>query len=246
MTNNYIDQINIQTADIKKAPSTPIPAATVLLLKDTSDTFEVFMLKRAAASNFGNAWVFPGGKVDPEDINTKFSDKLNLDERITSSEDIGYFFAAIRECFEESGVLLAKRSSGELFFPTDQKEHDDLKKYQAQINNGEINFFDILIQLNLYPDINNLKFLSHWTTPLTEKKRYSTKFFLSRLPNNQQAVHDGFEGVESLWITSQKALNLYNNGKFPIILPTIKSLEELSKYASTSELLDNTSNSNLD
>lgn len=246
MTNNYIDQINIQTADSKKAPSTPIPAATVLLLKDISDTIEVFMLKRAAASNFGNAWVFPGGKVDPEDINTKFSDKLNLDEKITSSEDIGYFFAAIRECFEECGVLLAKRSSGELFFPTDQNEHDDLKKYQAQINNGEINFFDILTQLNLYPDINNLKFLSHWTTPLTEKKRYSTKFFLSRLPNTQQAVHDGFEGVESLWITPQKALNLYNNGKFPIILPTIKSLEELSKYASTSELLDNTSNSNLD
>jgi len=245
MTNNYIDQINIQTADSKKTPSTPIPAATTLLLKDTLDTIEVFMLKRAAASNFGNAWVFPGGKVDPEDINTKFSDKLNLNEKITNSEDISYFFAAIRECFEESGVLLAKRSSGELFIPTDQKELDDLKKYQAQINNGEINFFDILIQLNLYPDIDNLKFLSHWTTPLTEKKRYSTKFFLSRLPNNQQAVHDGFEGVESLWITPKKALSLYNNGKFPIILPTIKSLEELSKYASTSELLDNTSNSNL-
>ena len=238
MTNNYIDQINIESADLNKTPSEPIPAATVLLLRDASNTVEVFMLKRAAASNFGNAWVFPGGKVDSVDLINKFSHKPKLDNNESNNIESSYLLAAIRECFEECGVLIAKRNSGEMFSPQDQKEDKLLKKYQFQINNNEISFYDILNNLNLFPAINNLIYLSHWTTPTTEKKRYSTKFFLSLLPKKQDAVHDGFEGVESLWIAPEDALNLYKSGKFPIILPTIKSLEAISKYKSTYELLN--------
>ena len=72
MTSNYTDQINIEPADLNKIPSEPIPASTVLLLRDGKNTVEVFMLKRSAASNFGNAWVFPGGKLDSEDIMENF------------------------------------------------------------------------------------------------------------------------------------------------------------------------------
>ena len=245
MTNDYIDKINIESADLNKTPSKPIPAATVLLLRDTVNAIEVFMLKRVAASNFGNAWVFPGGKVDPGDVISNFSIKSELDDKEISNNETRYLLAAIRECFEECGVLIAKRNSGELFSPQAYRENKILKKYQFQINNNEISFYDMLSNLNLYPAINNLIYLSHWTTPTTEKKRYSTKFFLSLLPGKQDAVHDGFESVESLWITPEKALTLYKSNKFPIILPTIKSLEAISKYKSTNELLNKVINSNI-
>ena len=244
MTSNYIDQINIEPADLNKVPSEPIPASTVLLLRDGNNTVEVFMIKRAAASNFGNAWVFPGGKVDTEDMISKFSNQPVLFEKGIGDIEISYLLAAIRECFEECGVLIANRNSGEIFIPQDEKEKKMLKKYQLQINNNEISFYNILNNLNLYPAINNLKYLSHWTTPTTEKKRYSTKFYLTALPNKQHAVHDGFEGVESLWISAKKALSLYQSGRFPIILPTIKSLEAISMYKSTNELLSKAINSN--
>ena len=246
MTNDYTDQINIEPADLNKIPSEPIPASTVLLLRDGNCTVEVFMLKRAATSNFGNAWVFPGGKVDiEEDMISKFSNQPVFSKKKIGDIEVSYLLAAIRECFEECGVLIANRNSGELFTPQDEKENKMLKKYQFQINNNEISFFNILNNLNLYPAINNLKYLSHWTTPTTEKKRYSTKFYLAALPNKQDAVHDGFEGVESSWISPEKALNLYKSGKFPIILPTIKSLEAISMYKSTNELLSKAINSNI-
>ena len=229
-----IDQINTDPADLNKAPSELIPASTVLLLRDGNNTVEVFMLKRAAASNFGNAWVFPGGKVDTEDMISKFSNQPVLFEKGIGDIEISYLLAAIRECFEECGVLIANRNSGEIFIPQDEKENKMLKKYQLQINNNEISFHNIL---------NNLKYLSHWTTPTTEKKRYSTKFYLSALPIKQHAVHDGFEGVESAWISPKKALSLYKSGRFPIILPTIKSLESISICKSTNELLSKTINS---
>ena len=245
MISNYIDQINIEPADLNKVPTEPIAASTVLLLRDGKNTVEVFMLKRAAASTFGNAWVFPGGKVDLEDVLSKFSNQPVFNEKKADDIEVRYLLAAIRECFEESGVLIANRNSGEPFIPQDEKENKILKNYQLQINNNEISFYNILNNLNLYPAINNLTFLSHWTTPTTEKKRYSTKFYLTSLPNNQDAVHDGFEGVESFWIAPKKALSLYKSGEFPIILPTIKSLEAISMYKSTNELLSKAINSNI-
>ena len=244
MTSNYTDQINIEPADLNKIPSEPIPASTVLLLRDGKNTVEVFMLKRSAASNFGNAWVFPGGKLDSEDLMDKFSNQTVPNEKEIGDIEVSYLLAAIRECFEECGVLIANRNSGEVFIPQDEKEIKILKKYQFQINNNEISFYNILNNLNLYPAINNLTYLSHWTTPTTEKKRYSTKFYLASLPSKQDAVHDGFEGVDSLWISPEKALSLYKSGKFPIILPTIKSLEAIRLYKSTNELLSKFINSN--
>ena len=93
MSEQYIDEINIALADSSNLSLKPKPASTVLLIRDSRDSIEVFMIKRAAATNFGNAWVFPGGKVDIEDIHW--------------SKENSHLLAAIRECFEESGVLIA-------------------------------------------------------------------------------------------------------------------------------------------
>ena len=224
MNEHYIDEINITSADSNDLPLKPKLASTVLLIRDSQDSIEVFMIKRAAATNFGNAWVFPGGKVDAEDIQW--------------SKENSYLLAAIRECFEESGVLIAQNNSGILYSPDNQEELDSLKKYQKKINDRKLNFRNFLEELKLKPAFNKLNFFSHWVTPKTEKKRYSTKFFLAQFPINQLALHDGYEGVESVWIAPKDALRLYSEGKFPIILPTIKSLEELKNFNCCKDLME--------
>ena len=118
MNEHYIDEINITSTDSNDLPLKPKLASTVLLIRDSQDSIEVFMIKRAAATNFGNAWVFPGGKVDAEDIQW--------------SKENSYLLAAIRECFEESGVLIAQNNSGILYSPDNQEELDSLKKYQKK------------------------------------------------------------------------------------------------------------------
>ena len=119
MNEYYSDEINITSADSNDLPLKPKLASTVLLIRDSQDSIEVFMIKRAAATNFGNAWVFPGGKVDAEDIQWS---KAN-----------SYLLAAIRECFEESGVLIAQNNSGILYSPDNQGDLDLLKRYQKKI-----------------------------------------------------------------------------------------------------------------
>jgi 8-oxo-dGTP pyrophosphatase MutT (NUDIX family) len=224
MSEQYINEINITLADPNDLPLKPKPASTVLLIRDSQDSIEVFMIKRAATTNFGNAWVFPGGKVDAEDI--------------LQSKENSYLLAAIRECFEESGVLIAQNNSGMLYSPDNQGELDLLKKHQKKINDRKLNFHNFLEELHLKPAFNKLNFFSHWVTPKTEKKRYSTKFFLAQFPINQLALHDGYEGVESVWIAPKDALRLYSEGKFPIILPTIKSLEELKNFNCSKDLME--------
>ena len=223
MSENYIDEINITSVDPNDLPLKPKLASTVLLIRDFQESIEVFMIKRAAATNFGNAWVFPGGKVDVEDIQR--------------SRENCYLLAAIRECFEESGVLIAQNNLETLYSPDNQGDLDLLKEYQKKINDRKLNFHNFLEELNLKPAFNKLNFFSHWVTPRTEKKRYSTKFFLAQLPINQLALHDGYEGVESVWIAPKEALRLYSEGKFPIILPTIKSLEELKNFNCSKDLM---------
>jgi|TARA_B110000444_G_scaffold82273_1_gene77758 8-oxo-dGTP pyrophosphatase MutT (NUDIX family) len=245
MDNNYLHEIQTEAADQNEAPSIPIHAATLLLLRDNLNTIEVFMIKRAAASNFGNAWVFPGGKVDKQDIKDEYLSNLKLLNDESDEIKNGYLVAAIRECFEECGVLLANNKLGKLFKISENQEISNLQNFQKKINNKELSFIDMLKQLNIFPAIDALNYFSHWITPETEKKRYSTKFFLANLPKNQKALHDGFEGVESLWISPDKALKLYKSGKFPIIFPTIKSLETLREFTSTKELLKTTFKKNI-
>ena len=224
MSEHYIDEINITSAGPNDLSLKPKPASTILLIRDSQESIEVFMIKRAAATNFGNAWVFPGGKVDEEDIKR--------------SKENSYLLAAIRECFEESGVLIAQNNLGILYSPDNQRELDLLKKYQKRINDHKLNFHNFLEELDLKPATNKLNFFSHWVTPKSEKERYSTKFFLAQFPTNQLALHDGYEGVESVWIDPKEALRLYNEGKFPIILPTIKSLEELKNFNRSKDLME--------
>ena len=222
----------------------PEPASTLLLLKDINLSIEVFMIKRASKTNFGGTWVFPGGKIDKEDLD---SETLNLcqglDDKKASlilnikSNGLSYWVACLRECFEESGVLLAYREDGSDFNPNDE-ESDLLNILRDNLNNGKIGFADVLREFNLKLAVDKLIYLSHWITPKMETRRYSTRFFVASIADDQKAIHDGHEAVDSLWVKIEQGLEEYNQGNFPIIMPTIKNLELVSGYESTLSLLN--------
>ena len=236
--------INHQFADPNSPENNLKSAATIILIRDVSSVAEVFMIKRATKSNFGGAWVFPGGTVDNEDSKNNILDYCQgLDDkeasRILSLNKGGlcYWVACVRECFEECGVLLAYRENGSLFKPT-LDETNILNDLRRQLNDGSIFFIEILKKLNLRLAMDRILYLSHWVTPKIESRRYSTRFFITSIANDQEAIHDGYEAVDSLWIKIEKALNDYEQGTFPIIMPTIKNLEAIAGYPSTLSILE--------
>jgi 8-oxo-dGTP pyrophosphatase MutT (NUDIX family) len=236
-------KINYSALQPKDKPTIPEPAATVLLTRDYEQKIEVLMLKRAAKTNFGGAWVFPGGKLDNHDNNLDFaslchslndadaSKKLNIKQG-----GINYWVACIRECFEECGILLAYRDNGQRLNKTFEHENIIMNKYRKKLINDEPVFLEMLKKLNMKLATDQLAYISHWVTPTIETRRYSTRFFVAKSPQ-QLANHDGHEGVDSKWINPQQALDDESKGKFPIIMPTIKNLEFIANYQSTNALL---------
>ena len=239
---NY--KINHTLSNANETNHSLIPAATVLLVRDHNSTVEVFMIKRAMKTNFGGAWVFPGGKVDSsDDIKniSKYSPLLNDEE---ASKRLGiksggliYWIACIRECFEESGILLAdneqKKISKGWFKGSDE---EIVNQYKKQLLQGKDVFLELIDKFDLTLSTNEIAYISHWITPKIEKRRYSTRFFIARCPN-QLATHDGLEGVESRWLNPKVALDLYKSGEFPMIMPTIKNLELIKDFQDTQTLL---------
>ena len=244
MKDNNHYKINHTIVSPNDAPSVPAPAATVLLVRDSNEKIEVFMLKRASRTNFGGAWVFPGGKLDADDRLKDIADIcFGLDDKEASKKldmkegGIHYWIACIRECFEESGILLAYRKNGELVSNISYEESELIQQYRQKLLNGEHVFLDMMQELNMQLATDQLAYISHWITPEIEKKRYNTRFFIAKSPA-QKADHDGYEGVDSMWVNPEQALAEAKEGKFPIIMPTIKSLELVVSYKTTNELLE--------
>ena len=162
-----------------------IPAATVLVLRDSDDGMEVLMVKRSKRPPFENLYVFPGGKIDKNDhfddyqkycdiLNNEIaSEKLGLD-----SGGLSYWIACIRECFEEVGILLAKKQSGE-FLDLDGADKERFDSYRDKLIKNEINLLDICSKEDLMLSTNNIAPLSHWITPNIEAKRFDTRFFIA-------------------------------------------------------------------
>ena len=236
--------INHQFADPNSPENNLESAATLILIRDVDSLTEVFMIKRATKSNFGGAWVFPGGKIDNADLKDNIQDYCQgLDDKEASNilsleeDGLGYWVACIRECFEEAGILLAYRENGDLFKPS-LDEKIVLNNLRRQLNEDTTSFLAILKTLNLRLAVDRMLYVSHWVTPKIESRRYSTRFFITSIPNDQEAIHDGYEAVDSLWIEIEKALSDYKQGTFPIIMPTIKNLEAIAGYPSTVSILD--------
>ena len=218
--------------------TTPIkPAATVILMREAEESgFEIFIVKRSSRSSFGSLYVFPGGKLDPEDTERDlyaYCEGMNDEEASArlgiENDGLSFWIACIRECFEETGVLLTNPSDSLI------KEYEKLSSLRKQLNNKEISFKDICISESLRLRTNNIVPCAHWITPAIEPKRFDTRFFLAKVNAKQLASHDGFELTESFWIKPKDALVKLKEGKMNMILPTISNIEQLAEFSSAFE-----------
>lgn len=203
------------------------------MVRDGDDTPEIFLVRRHVKSSYGGAYVFPGGTVDPPD---ELIDPSCLDisvgdaNRVLQLRDGGlcYYVAAIRELFEESGVLLAEHS-----IPGD--ELGDIRK---QLNAGTLPWGQIVDQRRLRLGCRKLQYFSHWITPDIYPKRYTTRFFLAKMPSDQYACHDDLELTSAMWTTAANALGAAADGKLPLHFPTIKTIEQIAEFDSVTAILD--------
>ena len=231
-------------------PVTPLDAATVMLIRETASAnpFEVLLMRRHDRQSFmAKAFVYPGGQLDDADCEpglvelakglTAEEAKQFLNEPDLSDEKaLGLFIAAVRETFEESGVLLAESTTGK---PLDFKDHgvqQRFAEYRAMILQQEISLLDLAQKENLVFQLNNLKPYARWITPEVEKKRFDTRFFLATLPPGQQPIHDAREMTETLWIEPDKALSKQQKGDILLMPPTLKTLEEMANQSSRADV----------
>lgn len=230
--------------------SPPRLASTVILIRPAAPGYEVFMVRRPArAAAFADAFVFPGGGVHvddtaPDPVDGGFSGAdaaAALSERggnpPASFEDaLGFYRAALRELFEEAGVLLARDPDGRTasIDPNLASKWDDLR---PAVQARRVRFVEVVGEAGLILDHPALAYFSHWITPRTEARRFDTRFFVATMPEGQSARHCAVETTESVWISPAAALAGHRAGHFPLVFPTRKHLEVMAAYPAFAQFL---------
>jgi 8-oxo-dGTP pyrophosphatase MutT (NUDIX family) len=208
----------------------PIPAATVVMLRDAPSGMEVFLLRRHSASAvLGGVFVFPGGKLDKGDADPALHARLDhgpdvLHQRLREAAldtdtAASLWVAALRESFEECGVLFASGGADALHWDGLRHEGGD--------------FAELIQRHQLQLQCEALWPWSRWITPRVPSvtnKRFDTRFFVARAPAGQQAGHDNVEATESIWITPRAALHRYWAGQMEMAPPQIMSLAHLARF----------------
>ncbi|NCF34619.1 MAG: NUDIX hydrolase [Proteobacteria bacterium] len=227
--------------DKTQAPE-PKPAATILLLRDGTANLEVFMVVRHHQIDFASgALVFPGGKADPQDFAEALIPHLRGQE--DDSDMRAAQVSAIREAFEECGILLARELGSDNIISGERLA--SLQEFREPMNKGDISLLDFLQQQKLQLACDQLTHFAHWITPPMMPKRFDTHFYLVTAPDDHIALHDGYESVDSVWIEPQAAVNEANSGKRTIIFPTLRNLGKLAAATNVSEAMNNANNSTM-
>jgi 8-oxo-dGTP pyrophosphatase MutT (NUDIX family) len=230
-------------------------AATVMLVRDAVDgagapAIEVCMLRRTLAAEFvAGAYVFPGGSVDSDDrgpaaealcrgrTDAEASATLGIE-----SGGLAFWVAALRECFEEAGVLLAHAEGG----PTDPQSLLDLRDpevatrfaaHRVAVNAGQARLLDICRDEGLVLAADTVHYVSHWITPELAPKRYDTRFFVTVAPPGQVASHDDGETIATIWVRPADALTRSLAGEIELLPPTIANLASIEPFHTTDEVV---------
>ena len=234
-------------------PVEPKLAATVILLRkrvaDLADDiceFEVFMAKRHINNKFlGGHHVFPGGSIDEQDYAKEPRERvIRLDKKFANNlkviyEDPSIFWIiAIRELFEETGILLATNETGGLIAITEENVKK-FQHYQENLQKNQETMTNILTQENLYYNANNLKYFGRLVTPAMSPIRFDTQFFLCKLPHKQNINLFSDELTEGLWGSPKRILELYKENHIKIIFPQYSTLRRLKKFKTIKEAFDN-------
>ena len=216
------------------------PASTILLLRDSAAAreIEVFMMVRHHQIEFNSgALVFPGGSVDNNDREIAARTELYGGGEGLDEAALGFRIAAIRETFEESGILLA-RPKGSAALIDAARASEIEASHRAALCGGKTTFLDVLVHNGLWLALDELVPYAHWITPEGMPKRFDTWFFLAAAPPDQLGAHDGKESTDSIWVSPREALEGGENGRFKLPFPTTRNLIKLGKQPNVSAALN--------
>jgi 8-oxo-dGTP pyrophosphatase MutT (NUDIX family) len=217
-------------------------AATVALLRNASAGLEVYLLQRSSEAVFSpNAHVFPGGALDDEDRAQSMNRWCGPFERGHSCP-IAYYIAAIRESFEEAGLLLAYDASGEMIRLDDPDVRERFGLHRKAMHAGQRSLDALCAEEGLMLAVDLLVPFGHWITPKGAPRRFDTRFFVAAAPEHQTASSDEIETTSGLWARPVDVLEANDKGEIELILPTRRSLEALAKHATVDDALAGVSN----
>ena len=207
----------------EKPPVQIMPAATILLVRD-DPTFEVLMVKRHHQIDFASgALVFPGGKTHAGDHDPAWEKRV-IGWESTAPEKRALRIAAIREAYEEAGILLARHADGETF-----RGDERAGPARDDVAHDRRAFIDLVNELDVHLDLDALTVFARWITPNMMPKRFDTWFYVAAAPADQLAVCDGWETVDAEWITPTEVLRLADAGERTVIFPTRMNIQLLAE-----------------
>jgi 8-oxo-dGTP pyrophosphatase MutT (NUDIX family) len=233
-----------QTSDISREPALPRPSASVILARDGRAGLETFMVRRHARSPVApSAFVFPGGTVRADDSHVAELDAADLARSLSQRSDTPlepaqaatYYVSAVRELFEEAGVLLARDPTGALVSvdESDTTLQERLESTRLALQAHEFSLANVLADWGWRPAFELLVPFSHWVTPRALAARFDTRFFVAEMPPRQAALHDTIETSEGVWLRPIDALE----GDYRVVYATAQHLRRLSSFARVADLL---------
>ena len=221
--------------------SIPRPASTVVLARPASSGFQIFLVRRHDNVAFmGGAHVFPGGRVDEADYTAdpeRWCDGVSIaiDRMPTRqpAEAVAFHVAAVRELFEEAGVLLARDSGG--IVSIDEGDDTRMAARRREMLQQELTMRQLADLEGVRPALDALVSFAHWVTPDLETRRFDTQFFFAIAPDVQQAAHDEIETTQGIWMYPEEAIERCRAGEIALPPPTWTTLRALSPFASVDD-----------
>jgi 8-oxo-dGTP pyrophosphatase MutT (NUDIX family) len=220
-------------------PARPRPAATVVLAREAERGPEILLLRRHRGSGFAaGAWVFPGGVVDEADADPALARLVDgptpgwWAERLGTPGAHAYVTAAIREAFEETGILLARGAAGK------PPSGEALVVARRALLEGLVGLREVALGQGVRLDASGLVYLAHWVTPRPEPRRFDARFFLARVPDGAECVPHGAELVDARWSTPEAAVGEFREGTLALLPPTVHTLLRLRGQRSVDAMLD--------
>ncbi|HEX2208462.1 MAG TPA: NUDIX domain-containing protein [Longimicrobium sp.] len=232
----------VAAGDFSPAPTRP--AATVLLVRDSADGPEVLLLRRHRRSGFAaDAWVFPGGVVDKADRDLGLVERMDGPTPMQWAERLGvtdpgeavaFVVAAVREAFEETGILLARVADDATNPGANAQE--GLEIARRALLAEVVDLRQIIVTRSLRLSADQLLYLAHWITPEPEPRRYDTRFFLARTVADAVCTPHEAEMTESVWLTARGAVHFFEQGSLRMLPPTVHTLRRLAGYESVAAI----------
>lgn len=204
------------------------------------------MMERHANTVFaGGMWVFPGGAVDHQDdasyynhIATHRTDAEASQIMDLPKGGLAYFMAAIRETFEEAGVLLSLHQDGELPLEIGTRNADRFQTHRDRLNAANTDLKSILKKESLLADVGQMHYVARWITPFGSPRRFDARFFISRIPSEQVPTHDNGELVNADWLSPKEILARAEAGEMVLMSPTLRMVKSLAAFESADQVID--------